>query len=232
MQANTPQKIRVVLLDDHPMIRLSFDIAARREPDMEVMASFSQSKDLLQWLSSHRADVLVLDYILEGHEVDGLTLIKQILARHPDQRILLSSSMESLAVIHAALLAGVKGYVNKREDISRYFHAVRQVAAGKCYLSAEQEAGLLQLPARRKNSASLDARFGDDVLPVSKLLALLTPRESEILRLFLDGLTVQQISDKLKRSRKTISCHKQSGMKKLGIASDPELFKYREDLFK
>jgi DNA-binding CsgD family transcriptional regulator len=60
---------------------------------------------------------------------------------------------------------------------------------------------------------------------------LLTPRESEVLRCFLDGMTILQISAKLKRSRKTVSGHKQSGMKKLGIQSDLELFKYREDLF-
>jgi DNA-binding NarL/FixJ family response regulator len=71
-----------------------------------------------------------------------------------------------------------------------------------------------------------------DELDIEKLSKLLTPREAEIIRCFLDGMAIVDIAAKLKRSRKTISGHKQTGMKKLGISSDLELFKYRSDLFK
>ncbi|WAH62010.1 response regulator (plasmid) [Pseudomonas silvicola] len=89
------EKITVVLLDDHPMIRLSLEMAASHYPDMQITGSFSHSHELLSWLQKNSADVLVLDYILGGDELDGLSLIKQILSRHPKLKILLSSSMEA-----------------------------------------------------------------------------------------------------------------------------------------
>lgn len=228
------KKITVVMLDDHPMMRLSFEVAASRESDMRMLATFGNSRDMLTWLSQNEADVLVLDYILGSDELDGLSLIKQILAHHPQLKILLSSSMESVAVIRAALLLGIKGYITKREETASYFTAIRAIAAGQRYIPEDITVELSQLPRRKRDHDVLDdaEQSEDDLARVSPLSKLLTPREAEVLRCFMDGMQVVDIAVKLKRSRKTISGHKQTGMKKLGIASDIELFKYRGDLFK
>lgn len=227
----TEKKISVVMLDDHPMVRLSFEIATRKEKNIELAGSFGRSKELLDWLKRHDVDVLVLDYMLDNDEVDGLSLIKLIMAHYPEQRILLSSSMESLAVIHAALRTGIKGYINKREEPERYFEAIRTVAAGKLFLSRDVEVGLSQMP-QRKNSLLYQEFLSENTLAEQHNLSLLlTPRESEVLRCYMDGLTVSDIGIKLNRSRKTVSSHKQSGMKKLGVNSDIELLKYRHELF-
>ncbi|MDI3438711.1 response regulator transcription factor [Erwinia sp. V90_4] len=228
------KKITVVLLDDHPMIRFSFEVAAAKEKDIMMAATFGYSHELLAWLRDNHADVLMLDYILNSDEMDGLSLIKQIQAHHPELKILLSSSMESLAVIRAAFMLGIKGYITKREETQFYFDAVRRVAAGQRYMPENIAVELSQVPTRKRDNALLEMAFtaqpqDNDLAKLSKLL---TPREAEVIRCFLDGMAIVDIADKLKRSRKTISGHKQTGMKKLGIGSDLELFKYRDDLFK
>lgn len=234
MYSFNDKKITVVVLDDHPMIRFSFEIAAAKEPDIIMAATFGHSRELLSWLRDNHADVLLLDYILNSDEMDGLSLIKQIQAHHPDLKILLSSSMESLAVIRAAFMVGIKGYITKREETGNYFDAVRAVAAGQRYMPENVAIDLSQVPTRKRDLNILEADYKPDAkeMDIEKLSKLLTPREAEIIRCFLDGMAIVDIAAKLKRSRKTISGHKQTGMKKLGIASDLELFKYRADLFK
>lgn len=225
------KKITVVMLDDHPMMRFSFEVAATREPDITMLATFGTSKALMSWLAQNQADVLVLDYILGNDELDGLSLIKHILAHHPQLKILLSSSMESVAVIRAALQLGIKGYITKREETPGYFAAIRTLAGGKRSLPDDIATQLSQLPSRKRDRHILQDET-DEASRMTQLSKLLTPREAEVIRCFIDGMQVIEIAVKLKRSRKTISAHKQTGMKKLGIASDLELFKYRGDLFK
>lgn len=226
------EKITVVLLDDHPMIRLSLEMAASHYPDMQITGSFSHSHELLSWLQKNSADVLVLDYILGGDELDGLSLIKQILSRHPKLKILLSSSMESLAVIRAAFMSGIKGYISKREEAQAYFEAIRVINSGLRFITDNIESELSKIPVRKRDGALLDGPlYYANGEKLSRLDTLLSPREAEVIRCFLDGMQVIEIAEKLKRSRKTISGHKQSGMKKLGLNTDLELFKYRNDLF-
>ncbi len=226
------EKITVVLLDDHPMIRLSLEMAASHYPDMQITGSFSHSHELLSWLQKNSADVLVLDYILGGDELDGLSLIKQILSRHPKLKILLSSSMESLAVIRAAFMSGIKGYISKREEAQAYFEAIRVINSGLRFIPDNIESELSKIPVRKRDGAVLDGPlYYANGEKLSRLDTLLSPREAEVIRCFLDGMQVIEIAEKLKRSCKTISGHKQSGMKKLGLNTDLELFKYRNDLF-
>lgn len=226
------EKITVVLLDDHPMIRLSLEMAASHHPDMQITGSFSHSHELLTWLQNNSADVLVLDYILGGDELDGLSLIKQILSRHPKLKILLSSSMESLAVIRAAFMSGIKGYISKREEAQAYFEAIRVIDSGLRFIPDNIESELSKIPLRKRDGAVLDVPlYHANGEKLSRLDTLLSPREAEVIRCFLDGMQVIEIAEKLKRSRKTISGHKQSGMKKLGLTTDLELFKYRDHLF-
>lgn len=214
------------------MIRYSFEYMARQHPDIQVLACFSHSDDLIQWLQKHQPDVLVLDYILNEGELDGLSLIRKILTHHPDMRILMASSVETLALLRAAFQLGVRGYINKREESTHYFDAIRKLAANKLYVPADidEKLSLTLLSKRRPRTATHEQMRS---LPMNERLhQLLTPREAEVIYCFLNGMTVMEISLKLKRSRKTISGHKQAGMKKLGIHSDPELFKLHDEIFK
>lgn len=225
---NTMTKIHLALLDDHPIIHLSLYAVTASETDMEVMGCFSHSSELLNWLRREQCDVLILDYILQNDELDGLSLIKKILIQHPQIKILLCSSVESRAVIRTAFLLGIRGYITKREEASAYINAIRTVASGQRYIPADVAGELSQIPLRKRDGAYIPSkRIGSISAPIK----LLTPREAEVIHYFLEGLSIIEISEKLRRSRKTVSGHKQSGMKKLGINSDMELFKYRSDLF-
>ncbi|MHC2598877.1 two-component system capsular synthesis response regulator RcsB [Kluyvera sp. 1366] len=227
--------IRIALLDDHPIIRRSFEVVARNEPDTSIVGSFGHSSELLTFLRTHESevDVLVLDYVLNNDELDGLSLIKQLIVRHPNLKILLSSSIESVAVIRSAYMVGIKGYIGKREETSVYFDAIRAVYKGQRYVPDNIASALSQVPSRKRDEALLNGPVeqGGEMQSITELSKLLTAREAEVIRCFLDGMEIFEIAAKLKRSRKTISGHKQTGMRKLGLSSDLELFKYREDLF-
>jgi DNA-binding NarL/FixJ family response regulator len=228
------RKIRIALVDDHPIIRRSMEVVMSSEPNMEIVGSFGQSQELLAFLRNDTVDVLILDYILNQDELDGLSLIKQLMAHHPGIKILLSSSIESLAVIRTAFMVGIKGYIGKREETPVYFDAIRTVASGQRYIPEDIAAGLSQVPTRKRDEGLTNGPVSEDdeLHSLTELSKLLTPREAEVIRCFLDGMEIIEIAAKLKRSRKTISGHKQTGMRKLGLSSDLELFKYREDLFR
>lgn len=234
MSLSETKHIRLALLDDHPLVRSSYELVMGKEPDMLIVGSFGRSRDLMNFLRNDTADILLLDYILDVNELDGLSLIKQLRLRYPDLKILLSSSVESLAVIRTAFMLGIRGYVGKREDASVYFQAIRSVAGGQRYIPQEIANNMAQVPTRKRDENLLDdiENTKGEAPPLAELSKLLTPREAEILRCFLDGMEIPEIAAKLKRSRKTISGHKQTGMKKLGLSSDLELFKFREDLFR
>ena len=222
------QPIRLVLLDDHPIIRRSIEVVINKIDDIEIVGSFGHSRDFLKWLRNNECDVLMLDYILQSDEMDGLSLIKQFTAHYPDLNILLCSSMESLAIIRSAYILGIRGYIAKREEVEAYIAAVRTIATGQRYIASELASKLSQLPNSKCDVAAPKAGNGDAVATLEKIL---TPREAEVIHCYLEGMSIIEISAKLKRSRKTISGHKQNGMKKLGLNSDLELFKYKEHLF-
>jgi DNA-binding NarL/FixJ family response regulator len=228
------KKIRIALLDDHPITRRSLEVVAASEQDIEVVGSFGHSSELNAYLRHGSVDVLVLDYILNPDELDGLSLIKQLRAHYPELKILLASSIESIAVIRAAFMAGIKGYIGKREDAPVYLSAIRTVFSGQRYVPVDVAVALSMVPTRKRDEALFNdsKAAGGDSPPLTELSKLLTQREAEVIRCFLDGMAIIEIAAKLKRSRKTISGHKQTGMKKLGLNSDLELFKYRDDLFR
>ncbi|PLR26444.1 response regulator transcription factor [Pantoea endophytica] len=227
----TTSPIRLVILDDHPIFLRSFDVLCAGEQGLTIVGKFQHSRELINWLRTSHCDVLVLDYILQNDEMDGLSLIKHLLLHFPYLRILLSTSVDSLAVIRAAYMLGVRGYLSKREEAATYVSAIRTLANGQRYVPQHIAEGLTQVPLRKNDEEIAHGIYlpqGEALMPVK----LLTPREAEVVNCYMEGMEIPEIAAKLKRSRKTVSGHKQSAMKKLGICSDLELFKYRKDLFK
>jgi len=232
MNSLASEKIAVMLLDDHPMIRLSMEMVISKQQDMHVVGNFSRSIDLWHGLQQHDVNVLVLDYILDNDEVDGLSLIKQVLAHYPKIPILVYTSMESLSVIRVAFQRGIRGYLSKREDPDCYLQAIRTLSRGQQYIPEPIYTELAKIPLRKCDGAVLDSPLVvQDNRVKPRLDNLLSPREAEVIRCILAGMKNSDIAEKLKRSNKTISGHKQSGMRKLGIHSELELFKYHDDLF-
>jgi len=218
--------LRIALLDDHALIRDALKIRLSLEVDFKVTGAYKTSRELIEGLQSQPADLLILDYQLADGELDGLRLITSVRTRHPDVRIVIFSSMERPATVSLCIRAGANGFVGKTQETDELLKAVRMAALDRIYLAPEVAAALEKLPVPQlaEDEHSLE---GDQALAE---YSELSPKEREVLRCCLEGLSVSQVANKFARSRKTISGQKQAAFRKLGISTDNELFKLQAQL--
>ncbi|WP_238349883.1 response regulator transcription factor [Pseudomonas sp. BW16M2] len=218
--------LRIALLDDHTLIREAMKIRLALEPDFKVVDVYASGRELLEGLEAQLPDLLVLDYQLTEGEIDGLRLLQSLRARHPDLRILIFSSMDRPATINLCIRAGARGFVGKTQPTDELLTAIRTVAMDRTYLPLSIAAHLEKLPAPQASAI-------DDSTEGAQTLANypeLSPKEREVLRCILDGMSGSDVASKFARSRKTISGQKHSAYRKLGISSDAELFKLQTQL--
>lgn len=229
------QPIRVVILDDHAVVQHGIASYLTERTGIEVAASFARSRDLIGWLESNHADVVLLDYTLGPDEIDGLNLVRLVSTRFPDCKILMTSSSDTPATVNMTMRAGALGFFGKSENLRELVHAIRVVADGRSYISAEL-AGRVMASATPVQSVTAPKPAVSDDAQAAELESSadlrLSPREHEVLRCYLAGMSVSDIALKFSRSRKTISAQKQSAYRKLGIRSDAELFASRKLLEK
>ncbi|EJL82023.1 response regulator transcription factor [Pantoea sp. GM01] len=218
---------QVAVLDDHPLIGKAIQYRLAQEADLDLAGAFSQRQQLMAFLQRHTVDVLVLDYMLGEDELDGLQMVKQLRVRYPELKILVSSAVEKPAIVQLLLKAGVHGFVGKSEDQEVLITALHQVCRNKHFLTADMlmEMDKFHESDREMHDYLLPRQMGDEI---TLILRELSPRELEVIRCYLDGLSVTQIAVKYARSRKTISGQKQTALRKLGLRSDLELFKYKD----
>ena len=171
---------------------------------------------------------MVLDYQLADADIDGLRLIQSVRRRHPSIRIVIYSSSEKPATVNMSLRAGANGFVGKSQPTDELLRAVRMVALDRIYLAPAMAAELEKIPAAQMLPEGDDP---DHAFTLSDQPNL-SPKESEVLRCCLEGMSVSQIASKFTRSRKTISGQKQAAFRKLGIKTDTELFKLQVQLKK
>jgi len=199
------------MLDDHALIRMGFAQQLSRAPDLEMAALYATSREVLDQLASAAVDVLVLDYTLQHNEMDGLNLIGLLRRRFPEVRILVSSASELPATVSLCLRAGARGFVGKSQAPEKMLEAIRAVATERIYIDPEIAQQLASLPGQTLEASPL------------------SPREQEVVRCCLAGMTVSQIAEKFTRSVKTISAQKQAAFRKLGLRGNSELFKIYGD---
>lgn len=221
MRWSVVSPLRIVLVDDHALIREALKIRLALEPDFKVVGVFTTSRELMEGVRDEPADLLILDYQLTDGELDGLRLIQLVRNHYPDLRIVVFSSMERLATVNMSLRAGAHGFVGKSQETEELLRAIRVVALDRIYLAPEMAAKLDKLPVPQDAEVEQDFN-ADQALVESRQLS---PKEREVLRCCLEGLSVSQIAAKFSRSRKTISGQKQAAFRKLGIVTDTELFK-------
>lgn len=211
--------VRVMQLDDHPVVRRGSSAILDQEADIHIVGSFASSRELMNALRSEMPDLLLIDYSLGPGDIDGVNLIRTLRLRFPTCAILVSSAHCNLATASLALRAGAHGFIGKAQATSELAKAIRAVAMKRRYIdpliAAKLDIGHLPLPSASVNEEK------------SALVqhAKLTPREQEVLRCFLDGLSISQIAQKFSRNINTISTQKQAALRKLGVRSDNELFK-------
>jgi DNA-binding NarL/FixJ family response regulator len=207
--------IRVFLVDDHAIVRDGLRSVLAAEPLLKVVGDAANGQELLNQLPAVATDVVLMD--LNMPVLDGLATTRELHKLHPHLRILILSMMAHEHTIGELLGAGAHGYVLKNADKMEIVTAIEAVAAGKRFLCSEM--GLTVLEKLLSVEAEGPARAA--VEPSRP-----TPREREVLQLVADGLTNQQIADKIFTSRRTIEAHRQSLLEKTGATNTPALIKH------
>jgi two-component system, NarL family, captular synthesis response regulator RcsB len=208
------QPIRVVVADDHPVILFGAEHALLKFPGIQVVARARQSTELVKALQTTPCDVLVTDLAMPGGQYgDGLPLIGYLRRNFPDIPIVVLTMLENPALLKRLSELGVISVVHKSDDLSHIGLAVQYVSRNIEYMSPQVKSALESL---RMNGTGMR----DEVI--------LSKRELEVVRLFVSGMTIKEISEKLNRSIKTISTQKNTAMRKLGLERDSELFQYAQ----
>ncbi|WP_110970663.1 response regulator transcription factor [Pseudomonas huaxiensis] len=215
--------IRVALLDDHAVVRQGLFSHLGSVPGLTLVGMYKNSRELMQGMPAAPADVLLMDFVLGRDELDGVSLIRALRARFPACRILVLSTHHDSATVSLSLRVGARGFIGKDEDLSGLAKAIQVVASGAVYLSAEVSYKVADA-AQQSDEAPL--RISDNDLQ----LAALSAREQEVIRCYLDGMTITEIAEKFNRSIKTISTQKVTAFRKLGITSNNGLFKIMKTL--
>lgn len=220
-------QIRIAVLDDHAIVRYGMASRLSNEPDFIVVGSYENSRTMIAGLRDAPADVLLVDYALGPTEIDGVSLIRALNRRFPESSVLVLSSHYDPATVALALRVGARGFVGKSQDVALIVKAIRTVATGSVFLDADMSYRLAEISVAASEETQVESTKGE-----AKLLAgaKLSVKEREVIRCFLDGLTVSDIAQKFGRSAKTISTQKSMAFRKLGVVSDNELFKLQHML--
>jgi len=201
--------IRIVVADDHTIVREGLKQLLGAAGDLQVVADARDGHEVLDRVRTLEFDLLLLDMSMPGKS--GIELIKQVRAEKPKLRILVLSMHEEHQYAVRAIRAGAAGYMTKESASRALVEAIRKVAAGGAYISAEvaQQLALGAMP---------DAQ--------GPLHAALSDREFQVFKLIADGKSVSDIAEQLHLSVKTVSTHKANILQKMNMSTQAELIRY------
>ena len=199
--------VRVALLDDHALVLKGLIAHLEKIPSILIVGSHGSSQPFRSMLAAMPVDVALIDYSLAMDDIDGVALIKLLRAAQPSLKILVVSAHGSRLVIRSLLQAGAHGFVAKSQEPDEIIRAIDAVMTGREYLPPGILSGL-----------------------ADNAMAGLSPREWEVVRCVLEGLSVTQIANKFNRSLKTVSTQKTAAYRKLDIGADNELHMLRSYL--
>jgi DNA-binding NarL/FixJ family response regulator len=205
-------KKRILVVDDHPIVRQGLALLINREPDMVVCGEAEEAMGALHVLASARPDVLIVDISLNGP--DGLDLLKSIRATHPTLPVLILSMHDESIYSERALRAGANGYIMKQEATEKVLVALRRILSGEIYVSD-----------RLANKMLKHYITGSGTLRSSSI-ADLSDRELEVFRLIGEGHGTRQIADELHISIKTVESYQAHIKEKLSLRSARELMQH------
>jgi len=206
------QAARVLVVDDHPVVRQGLRLLIDHEPDLEVCAEAETAADALEAIAEHKPDVALVDLSLKG--ASGLELIKDIRVRHADLPVLVLSMSDEGVYAERALRAGATGYLMKEAATDEVLTALRRVLDGGIYLSDAVASRLLAQLVR-----GVPADGGS---PVDRL----SDRELEVFGLIGRGLGTGEIARRLHLSPKTIETYRAHIKQKLNLADATELLQH------
>ncbi|MBI2862451.1 MAG: response regulator transcription factor [Chloroflexi bacterium] len=206
-------KIRVLVVDDHSVVRSGLRWLINSEPDLQVVGEATDGLEAVQKAQELQPDIVLMDITMPG--LTGLEATRRIKKTNPDVAVLTLTMHESEEHFFQALQAGALGYIPKSAPDTEVLAAIRSAARGQSYLSPAMATLLVSDYIDR-------ARTGEVLDPYERL----TDREREILHLIASGFTTREIADRLTLSVNTVHNHRASLMEKLGLHSKVELMKY------
>lgn len=209
---NKAEAIPVLIVDDHQIVRDGIKSLLEDQPDILICGEAGSGEALLEILPVTKARVVLMDISLPGKS--GIEVTALIRAEFPQIRVLMLSMYMDEEVILKAVRNGAMGYLQKNTTKKELLDAIHTVAAGEEYYSDEVSRVLLQHTLRRSREDS------------PKGLEEISKRELEILKLLAEGLSNQQIGERLFISTRTVESHKTHVMQKLGLKSTIDLFRF------
>ena len=201
--------IRVVLVDDHAVVRSGLRMLLDAEEDVEVVGEAGNAKDAVFRARALKPDVILLDVVMPGES--GVEVLPTLLRESPDTKVLVLSMQDDPSYVREAFAAGASGYVLKEAADEEVVSAVREIAGGGSYVHPALGARMVAAEAKERAAAEAD--------PLSE-------REREVLRLLALGHTNQEIAQQLYISVRTAESHRAHIMQKLRLSTRAELVRY------
>jgi DNA-binding NarL/FixJ family response regulator len=208
-------KSKILLVDDHPIVREGLTQLIRGEADMTVCGEAASAEQALDAVTRLNPDLAIVDITLVG--ANGIELIKNLKAVRPLIPVLVLSMHEESHYAERALRAGASGYVMKQEARDRIIEAIRTVIAGGDYLSEKMQRSIVH-----RYLHGIDSK---ETSPIDRL----SDREVEVLNLLGEGLSSKDIAVRLHLSQKTVDSHRTHLKEKLGLKDAPELIRFAFD---
>lgn len=205
-------KTTVVLADDHAIVRQGLRAVLEAASEFNVVGEVADGLQVLDVVEQMRPNVLVLDLMMPG--LNGLEITRQVRLRCPQTRVVILSMHADESYVMEALRNGAAGYVLKEASTTEVAQAVREVAAGRRYLSQPLSERAIEVYAEKAQSAPLD------------LYDTLTTREREVLQLCVEGCSSTEMATRLGISPRTADTHRANLMRKLGLQNQTALVRY------
>lgn len=210
------RKTRVLLTDDHAILRAGLTMLINGEDDMEVVAQGSTGREAVELAAEHQPDVLVVDISMP--EGGGVWVTQQLQEVSPNTKVLALTMHDDRAYLRAVLSAGASGFVVKRAADTELLAAIRNVAAGRLHIDASMGDRVLQdLLAARPNTSQKTESSNADALSV---------RERQVLALLAHGYTNKQAAERLGLSMRSVETYRSRMSEKLGFQSRVDLVRY------
>ncbi|MGR3319140.1 MAG: response regulator [Candidatus Anammoxibacter sp.] len=211
-EITSEEKVRVFIVDDHPVVREGLTMFIEREPDFVVCGESDNAFQAFKAIKTLRPDVITVDLSLGGKS--GLDLIGDIARKFPAMRMLVLSMFDEMIYAERAVRAGARGYIMKHEATKKVLIGIRQLMAGKLFLSDPVSTKIMY------KAVGLNTRLGRHTAD------LLTDRELETLSLLGSGYNTRQISEKMRIGFKTVETYRARIKTKLGFETSAELVQY------
>lgn len=206
--------IRVAIADDHPVVLAGLEHSLAGADGIHRVGSCGNSTELVELVGAQRVDVVVTDFSMEGGRYgDGIAMLRFLDRRFPHLRLVVFTGVESPQVMRSIQDCGVQAILAKSDDYDFLAPAIRHAYERRPFLSPSVQKLLEEFESQADGASQVR----------------LTKRETEVLRMLAEGMSIQDIGARVGRSRKTVSSQKSSAMKKLGLSRDADLFRYAVD---